>query len=198
MEITPDAGTGINVSGSSDGVPGRMYAELLMELVPDAAKVSILYCSAEANSKVQADDFIQAMGSTAPGTECTVYTFADSNDLQAVAASAVEDCDALYIPTDNQAASNMNIIRNVCEPAALPVIAGEENMCSNGALATVSINYYDIGYVCGQQAVEILSGGADIKTMPIAYASNLVKEYNPEYAEAIGYEIPDGYTAIGE
>lgn len=196
MEFDPQGGTGINVSGSSDGVPGQLYADLVKELVPDAKNVSILYCSAEANSKVQSDDFEEAMKATMPDTTCTVFTFSDSNDIQSVATSAIADCDALYIPTDNQAASNISIIKNVCEPAKIPVIAGEENMCANGGLATISINYYDIGHACGEQAVQVLRDGADITTMPIAYASDPVKEYNAEYAEAIGFTVPDSYKAI--
>ena len=194
MSFDPSVGTGINVAGSSDGVPGQLYADLLMELVPDAKNVSIIYCSAEANSVVQARDF---MGAMPAGVSCTEYTFSDSNDLQSVVTAAAEGCDAIYIPTDNTAASNMTIVRNICEPAGIPIIAGEENMCANGGLATVSISYYNIGYVCGQQAVAILRDGADVSAMPIAYASNPVKEYNAEYAEAIGFDIPDGFEPIG-
>ena len=194
MEFDPSDGTGINVSGSSDGVPGQLYADLVAELLPDAEKVSVLYCSAEANSVVQADDFIAA--AEALGLTCTVYTFADSNDMQAVVTAAVEDCDALYIPTDNTAASNMTIVANVCEPAGIPVICGEENMCGLGGLATVTIDYYNVGYICGKQAVEVLTG-ADISTMPIAYVSDPVKKYNASYAEGIGFEMPDGFEIIG-
>ncbi len=188
------AGTGINVSGSSDGVDAQLYADLVMELVPDTQKVSILYCSAEANSVVQAQQFEECMA--AYNVTCTEYTFSDSNDLQSVCTAAIQDCDAMYIPTDNTAASNMTIVSNVCEPAGIPIICGEEGMCSNGGLATVSISYYDIGYLCGQMAYDILVNGADISTMPIAYSTNPVKEYNADYAEAIGFTIPDGFTAI--
>ena len=194
-EMDAAAGTGINVSGTSDGVPGQLYADLVHELVPDAQKVSIIYCSAEANSVVQAEDFIPCM--EAYGAKCTVFTFSDSNDMQAVVTSAIADCDALYIPTDNTAASNMTIVTNICTPENIPIICGEENMCASGGLATVSISYYDIGYVCGQMAVDILVNGADVSSMPIGYASDPVKEYNAEYAEAIGFSIPEGFTAIG-
>ncbi len=187
-------GTGINVCGTSDGVSAQLYADLVRELVPDAQNVSILYCSAEANSVLQAEQFqacMEAMGAT-----CTVYTFADSNDMQSVVTSAINGCDALYIPTDNTAASNMTIVANVCQPAGIPVICGEEGMCGNGGLATVSISYYDIGYMCGEQAYEILVNGADISTMPIGYSENPVKKYNADYAAAIGFEMPEGFEAI--
>ena len=187
-------GTGINVSGTSDGVPAQLYADTVMELVPEAKKVSIVYCSAEPNSVLQADQFIACMDELGVATE--VFTFADSNDIQAVVTAAIEGVDAMYIPTDNTAASNMTIVSNICSPAGVPIICGEEGMCGAGGLATVSISYYDIGYVCGEMAYDILVNGADISAMPIGYAASPEKKYNADYAEAIGFEMPEGYMAI--
>jgi putative ABC transport system substrate-binding protein len=186
-------GTGINVSGSSDGVPAQTYADLVTELVPGAKNVSVLYCSAEANSVLQADQFKAAMEQT--GATVTIYTFADSNDIQSVVTSAIDGADALYIPTDNTAASNMTIVSNVCQPAGVPVICGEQNMMMNGGLATASISYYNIGRAAGEQAYQILVEGADVATMPIAYDNAPVKMYNAEYAQAIGFTVPEGYEA---
>ena len=186
--------TGINVSGTSDGVPAQLYADTVMELVPEAKKVAIVYCSAEPNSVLQADQFIACMDELGVATE--VFTFADSNDIQAVVTAAIEGADAMYIPTDNTAASNMTIVSNICAPAGMPIICGEEGMCGAGGLATVSISYYDIGYVCGEMAYEILVNGADVSAMPIGYAASPEKKYNADYAEAIGFEMPEGYVAI--
>lgn len=193
-DMDASVGTGINVSGTSDGVPAQMYADTVMELVPEAKSVSVLYCSAEPNSVLQADQFIACMDEL--GVDTTVYTFTDSNDIQAVVTSAVEGADAMYIPTDNTAASNMTIINNVCTAAGLPVICGEEGMCGAGGLATVSISYYDIGHVCGEMAYDILVNGADVSTMPIGYAASPAKKYNPDFADAIGFEMPEGYETI--
>ena len=187
-------GTGINVSGTSDGVPAQLYADTVMELVPEAKKVAIVYCSAEPNSVLQADQFIACMDELGVATE--VFTFADSNDIQAVVTAAIEGADAMYIPTDNTAASNMTIVSNICAPAGVPIICGEDGMCGAGGLATVSISYYDIGYVCGEMAYEILVNGADVSAMPIGYAASPEKKYNADYAEAIGFEMPEGYVAI--
>ena len=187
-------GTGINVSGTSDGVPAQLYADTVMELVPEAKKVSIVYCSAEPNSVLQADQFIACMDELNVETE--VFTFADSNDIQAVVTAAIEGVDAMYIPTDNTAASNMTIVSNICSPAGVPIICGEEGMCGAGGLATVSISYYDIGYVCGEMAYDVLVNGADISAMPIGYAASPEKKYNADDAATIGLEIPEDYVAI--
>ena len=194
LDATEDGATGMNVSGTSDGVPAQLYADCLMELVPEAKTVAIIYCSAEPNSVVQADQFIACMDEL--GVATTVNTFTDSYDIQAVVTAAIEGADAVYIPTDNTAASNMTIVSNICTPACIPVICGEEGMCGSGGLATVSISYYDIGYVCGEMAYEILVNGADVSAMPIGYAANPVKKYNADVAEAISFEMPEEYEAI--
>ena len=196
VDAAADGSLGINVSGTSDGVPAQLYADCVMELVPDAKKVSVLYCSAEPNSVLQADQFIACMDAIGVATE--VFTFADSNDIQSVTATAVEGADALYIPTDNTAASNMTIVSGVCEPAGIPVICGEEGMCSGGGLATVSISYYDIGTACGEMAYEILVNGADVSKIPVGYSENPVKKYNADYATAINFTLPEGYEAIAD
>ena len=94
---------GGNISGTSDLAPLDQQADMLLELLPEAQNVGILYCSAEANSVYQADVVKAAL--EAKGVNVTVYTFADSNDVATVTQTACAENDALYIPTDNTAAS---------------------------------------------------------------------------------------------
>lgn len=186
--------TGINVSGTSDLAPLDQQEDMILELVPDVQQVAVFYCSAEPNSKYQAEVIEGYLDED--GVAYEEYTFADSNDLQSVITAAIADCDVVYIPTDNTAAANMTLVANVTEPAGIPVITGEQNMCAAGGLATLSISYYDLGVATGEQAIDILENGTDVSTMEIEYASATTKMYNPEYAEAIGIEIPDDYEAI--
>lgn len=188
--------TGVNVSGTSDLAPLDEQAAMLNELFPDAKTVGLLYCSAEPNSKYQVDVITGYL--TDMGYECAEYTFADSNDVASVAQSACDGCDVIYIPTDNTAASCTEAIRNVVEPAAKPVIAGEEGLCKGCGVATLSISYYDLGYATGEMAYEVLVNGADVATMDVQFAPNVTKEYNAELCELLGVEIPEGYVAIAE
>ena len=186
--------TGINVSGTSDLAPLDQQAAMLRELFPDAVKVGILYCSAEPNSKYQADvikGYLEALG-----CECMDYTFADSNDVASVAQNACDGSDVIYIPTDNTAASCTEAIRNVVEPAKVPVIAGEEGICRGCGVATLSISYYDLGYATGLMAYEILAEGADVSAMEVRFAPNVTKEYNAELCTALEIAVPEGYAAI--
>ena len=185
--------TGMNVSGTSDLAPLAEQAGMLHELFPDAKKVGLLYCSAEPNSRYQADVITENL--TALGYECVSYTFADSNDVASVTQNACDGCDVLYIPTDNTAASCTEAIRNVVEPAGKAVIAGEEGICAGCGVATLSISYYDLGYATGEMAYEVLTG-ADVASMAVRFAPHVTKKYNAELCRALGIEIPADYVAI--
>lgn len=185
---------GGNVSGTSDLAPLDGQAAMVKEVFPNAKKVGLVYCSGEPNSQYQIDVMTEEL--TKLGYECTSYSFADSNDIATVVTSAASNSDLIYIPTDNTAANNTGIIDNICRPAKVPVVAGEEGICSGCGTVTLSISYYDIGYQTGVMAAEILADGADISTMPIAYAQEATKKYNAEICEELGITVPDGYTAI--
>lgn len=186
--------TGTNISGTSDLAPLSEQAAMLNELFPDAVNVGLLYCSAEPNSAYQADTIrvsLEEMGYT-----CKDYTFADSNDIASVATNAASESDVIYIPTDNTAASNTEVINNVCLPAGVPIIAGEEGICSGCGVATLSISYYDIGYKAGEMGYDILVNGADVSNMPVETAESVTKEYDADRCAELNIEIPEDYVAI--
>ena len=187
---------GGNVSGTSDLAPLTEQADMILELFPEAKTVGLLYCSAEPNSQYQVDTvqgYLEDLGYT-----CTQYSFSDSNDLSAVATTACAESDVLYVPTDNTAANNAELIGNIALDAQTPIIAGEEGICKGCGVATLTISYYDIGYKTGEMAYEILVNGADPATMPIEYAPQFTPKYNPTMCEALGLTPPDGYEAIAE
>jgi len=185
---------GGNVSGTSDLAPLQEQADMLHELFPDAKNVGLLYCTAEPNSVYQCKVIEEAL--KAYGYAVEWYAFTDASDVASVTQVAADASDVLYIPTDNTAASNTEAIANVVIPAGVPVIAGEEGICSGCGVATLSISYYDLGRATGEMAYEILANGADISTMEVKYAPNVTKKYNAANCEALGITVPDGYEAI--
>ncbi len=194
FDIKDFSGTvGGNISGTSDLAPLDQQAEMIRAWYPDAKTIGLLYCSNEANSQYQVDTVqghLESMGYT-----CTQYAFSDSNDVAAVCQTAADNSDVLYVPTDNTAASNTPVIDNICR-GNIPVFAGEEGICKGCGVATLSISYYDIGYKTGEMAAQVLTGQADISTMPVAYAPAFVQKYNPTMCDALGVTPPDGYEAI--
>ena len=197
LEIDGFTGTvGGNVSGTSDLAPLDQQAAMVKEWFPDARTVGLIYCSAEANSKYQVDVVKAELEKL--GLTCTLYFFSDSNDLAGVTEAAVAASDVIYVPTDNTVANNTGIIDNICRPAGVPVIAGEEGICVGCGVATLSISYYDLGYATGLMAAKVLTGKADISQMPIEYAPQFTLKYNKEICDELGLTPPsDAYQAIG-
>ena len=186
--------TGTNISGTSDRVPEAEQAKILGELFSDAKTVGILFCSAEPNSRVQADAITPELETM--GFAVKEFVFADSNDVAQVTTTACDECDVLYIPTDNTAASNAELINNVALNAGVPIVCGEEGICKGCGVATLSISYYDLGTVTGEMAAEILLNGADAGSMEIRFAP-FTKEFDAERCAALGITVPDDYVAIG-
>ena len=195
-----DGLVGGNVSGTSDLAPLDQQVAMITDLFPDAQTVGLLYCSGEPNSAYQVKlvrELLEAKNITV-----TDYSFADSYDIAAVAAAAASASDVIYIPTDNTAASCTEAINGAVLPTGTPIIAGEEGVCLGCGVATLSVNYYDLGVTTGKMAAEILTGEADIAEMEIVYADNFTKKYNRANCLALGMDISAleaaGYTAIGE
>ena len=186
--------TGINISGTSDLAPLDGQAAIVRELFPDAKTVGILFCSGEANSLFQADS-IQPMLEEL-GFTVSRFTFSDSNDVSAVTESACGACDLLFIPTDNTAAACAEAINNVALNAKVPIVCGEEGICKGCGVATLSIDYFDLGTATGEMAAEILSGGADVSSMEIRFAPQFTKEFDAERCAALGVTVPDDFVAI--
>lgn len=186
--------TGTNISGTTDLAPLDGQAEMLQELFPDAKNVGLLYCSAEPNSAYQINiikPILEGMGYT-----CTEYAFTDTNDVASVAQNAASSSDVIYIPTDNTAASCTEAIANVVLPAKVPVVAGEQGICSGCGVATLSIDYYELGQITGEMAYDILVNGSNPGDMEVQPAPNFTKMYNAANCEALGITVPDDYTAI--
>ena len=178
-----------NVSGTSDLTPVKEQIELMQQILPETESVGLLYCSAEANSVIQIDMAKEALD--AAGIAYKDYTVSNSNEIQTVVESMVGNVDCIYAPTDNMIAAGMATVAMVATENKIPVICGEEGMVSAGGLATYGIDYYQLGYMAGEQAVEILANGADISTMPIGYlpAEKCALTVNEENAAALGIDV---------
>ena len=185
---------GGNISGTTDLAPLNEQAQMIIDLFPTATKVGLLYCSAEPNSVYQITEVKKYL--EAKNITCAEYAFTDANDLTSVTQTACDNSDVIYIPTDNTAATYAETIGNVVKAAKKPVIAGEAGICKGCGVATLSIDYYDLGYMTGQMAAKILKGEADISTMPIQSAPKFTKMYNQEICQLLDINIPSDYVAI--
>ena len=186
--VSSNENPGGNVTGTNDMSPIAQQLDLMLKLKPETKTVGLLYNSSEDNSVLQIEIAKEALKER--NIEWVEQTVTNSSDVQQAAQSVVPKVDALYLPTDNVIASAMPIVAQVANDAKIPVICGEENMVIGGGLATLGLNYYNLGYQTGEMAVRILKDGADISTMPVESQTDFNYLINGETAQAIGMEIP--------
>ncbi len=186
--VDSDDVPGGNVTGTTDMNPIKEQIDLLVQLVPDAKTVGVLYTSSEDNSILQAGIAKEAIEKL--GLKYVEATVTNTNDVQQATQSIVDQCDAIYIPTDNVFASAMPVVHGVTAQSKTPVICGESGMVNTGGLATLGINYYDLGYQTGLMGVKILKGEAEPAAMPIESATGFDFAINGTVAEEIELTIP--------
>ena len=189
---------GGNVTGTSDMNPIEDQVAMMQKMMPDLKSVGVMYCSAEENSRIQIELFKEQC--EAAGISVKEMTVSNVNEIQQAATSLIgEDIQAIYVPTDNTLASAMPTLTGVTNESKIPVFTGEVGMLSGGGLATVSVDYYELGKQTGAMAAKILKGEAQPADMPIEMAQTTTTEINQEEVDLLGITVPDDMTEyVGE
>ncbi|REJ33151.1 MAG: sugar ABC transporter substrate-binding protein [Bacillota bacterium] len=183
---------GTNVTGTSDLTPVRAQLELLTMLAPSARRVGVIYNAGEVNSVVQVN--LAKAAAADLGLEVVEATAANSSEVLSAAQSLVGRVDALYVPTDNTVVSAIESVVLVAERARLPLIAGEDLSVEQGALATVGIDYYQLGRQTADMALRVLQGENPAE-MSIEYQNEINLVVNLSAAQRMGVTIPEDLLA---
>ena len=178
---------GGNVTGTSDLTPVEDQIKLIKDILPEATRLGVMYTSSEDNSILQAE--MARTAGEAAGFEITEYTVSKTEDIMAVAQSAIGNVDVIYIPTDNLLAANMPAVSQITTPAKIPLIVGEKGMMEQGGLATKGIDYFELGKQTGAMAGRILDG-ENPGDMPIEYQEESVLYVNQAVADELGITLP--------
>ncbi|MEG6521435.1 ABC transporter substrate-binding protein [Desulfotomaculum sp. 1211_IL3151] len=181
-----------NVTGTTDMNPVKDQLKLIQEIVPNAKKVGIIYNASEINSQIQVDVADQAAPEL--GLQLKKVTVNASSEVMQAAQSLTNQVDAIYLPTDNMVISSIAAVLKVAEDNKIPVITGEVSSVENGALATIGIDYYQLGRTTGEMALRILSGEKP-QDMAIQSQSGTDLVLNLEAAARMGVTIPESVKA---
>jgi len=176
------------VTGVSDWADVPTQIKLIMEIVPTAKNLGMIYNAGETNSVVQRDELVKV----APSLGLTVVeaTAATTADVYAAATSLVGRVDAIWIPTDNTAFSAFDSIIKVCEENKIPLFGSTTAMVESGACAGAGVDYYWIGQQCAYMAAKILRGEATPAQITPMKCEMLVPAVNLAAAERMGVTIP--------
>ena len=185
-----------NVTGSSDLNPVAEQVRLMLEIIPSAKRIGTIYNSSEINSQFQAQILKNELQKR--NLELVEFTVSSVNDVQQTAQSMIGKVDVIYVPTDNIIASAMPILTKITSAAKIGVIVGEEGLLKGGGLATVGVNYFNLGRIAGEMGADILEGKSQPQTMPIRYQTEFKSKININVAEQLGITIPASVSQNAE
>ena len=176
-----------NVSGTSDAVPFDEQAKMMIDTLGLVAGdvVGVLYCSNESNSLIQYEA-VKALFE-AEGIVVEAYTFSETTELQALVTSMAANCKAVYVPSDNTVAQYDSVVGTICSEKNIPVYTSY-----GGAIcyASLAIDYYQLGYLTGEMAAQILLDGRNPSDIEIATLTPTV-QYNEELCAQLGIAVPE-------
>ena len=175
-----------NVSGTSDAVPFDEQAKMMITslgLVP-GDQVGVLYCTNESNSLIQYEA-VKALFE-AEGITVKAYTFSETTELQALTTAMAGECKAVYVPSDNTVAANDAIVGTICTEQNVPVYTSYGGTI---CYASLSIDYYQLGWETGLMAAQILLEGKSPADIQIKTLTPSVS-YNEALCAQLGITVP--------
>lgn len=174
------------VTGTSDAIPVADIFDLAQELTPDIQSVGVLYCTSEPNSAsvvAQAKGELEARGLVFDESAITA-----SAEVQTAAQNLLARCDALFVPIDNTVAGAISVVADEAIAAGKPLYVAADSMVRDGGLASVGVNYTNLGTQTADMALRVLAG-EDPAAMPVEVLREANVVVNEDTAAAIGVDV---------
>lgn len=178
-----------NISGTSDVAPLEEQAELMKKIMSDKFNLAIVYCSSEINSELQAKKMKEIIESES--IKVNLLTVSASNEIRQVVETGLQTADAIYIPTDNLLSSSMSLLNNIQKETKKAFFVGEKSQVLGGGLATIGIDYEDLGKQTAEMAKKILLENADIRTLSIESSKENKLYINKTTLDNLGIKVDD-------
>ena len=181
----PDKG----MTGTSDAVQIDKIMDLALQISPDVKKVGFIYNPGEDNSVTNLgllENYVKEKN-----LELETVSISTSADLQTAAATLFEKVDMIFVSNDNTVAEAMPILTSEAIKAKKPIYVGADSMVMDGGLATVGIDYTDLGKETAKMVDEIIKGKS-VEEIPVkVFKDDLFIYVNTDTAAALGIEIPE-------
>ncbi len=183
--------SGGNCTGTSDILDFNAQVDLIKTLQPDVQKIGVLYTTSEANSVSQLAVLKEV--ATMKGIEIVEQGVQVAADIPQAAASLASKVDCINNFTDNNVVNSLNVLLDKANSQGIPVYGSEVEQVKNGCIASISIDYVELGKVTANMAVEVLNG-TDPATMAVGQITEGTPVVNTDVLKSFEIALPDEYS----
>lgn len=182
-----------NITGSSDLLPVSDQLEMIRAMLPDAKKIGILYTTSEANSISTIATYKELAADY--GFEIVDSGITNISEVAMAASDLVTKVDCISNLTDNTVVEALQTVLAAANEQKIPVFGSEIEQVKSGCVASMGIEYYQLGKQTGELAAKILSGEAQASELPFISASESELYVNTAAADLIGMELDESYIS---
>lgn len=178
-----------NVTGVCDYSPVFEQIELLHTLYPDTKRIGCIYNGADEESILSAN--LASGEAQIREIKFTQYPCLTEKEFNNEVETALEKCDALYLPDDALIKAELANTLKKAKEKNVPVFAQSSELVELGCLATCITDYEHIGYSAGELAVILLRSLKPVSKIPVEYATECTVVINAATQKALKLTIPE-------
>lgn len=180
-----------NITGTSDALAVEAQLQMIREILPDATKIGIIYTTSEANSISTVAEYKELAGNY--GFEIVDTGVTAASEVALAAADIASKVDCITNLTDNTVVTALQTVLEEANKKNIPVFGSEVEQVKAGCVASMGLEYYELGKQTGRMAAKVLKGEAKASEMNFEIISEPSLYVNFAAAEKIGLELPENY-----
>ena len=178
-----------NTTGTSDKLPVEKQLEMIRKILPEAKKIGIMYTTSEVNSLSAIEEYKAVAADY--GFEIIESGISTSADIPLAADNLLEKVDCINNITDNTVVSALPIILDKAAKKNMPVFGSEVEQVKIGCLASMGLDYFDLGKQTGKIAAKVLSGEKKASEINFEIIEEFAFYGNYAVAENLGITLPE-------
>lgn len=178
---------GGNLTGTSDMTPVAAQLALIRRYQPALRRLAVISNPAESNSQVINRRLQEACA--AQGITLVRRSVSSSSEVREATLALRGEADALYMTLDNTVAAAWPVLLRSCHDLRLPLYPADGTYVAPGGIASLSIDYRQLGAQTAHLAMAVLRG-ADPAALPVVTCDGTAVLRNDTAALAFGLVPP--------
>lgn len=180
-----------NVTGTSDKLPVLAQLKLITEMFPNAKNIGILYTTSEVNSVSAIEEYQDLAGRF--NVNIVVQSIDQGSDMPLAVDAILPKVDVMTNLTDNTVVANMPVLIEKANAMKIPVFGSEIEQVHKGCIASMGLDYIELGKQTGKIAAKILKGEAKASTTRYEVIENASLYLNKKVIENLGLNVDPSF-----
>lgn len=181
-----------NATGTCDALAVEEQLAMIRQILPEAKKIGIIYTTSEANSISSIEKYQTYAGEY--GFEIVTAGVTAISEVALAAADMASKVDCITNLTDNTVVSALQTVLEQANARKIPVFGSEVEQVKAGCVASMGLEYFELGKQTGRIAAKLLRGEIKAGEKPFETIDQPSLYVNTAAAEKIGLTLEQAFV----